>query len=67
MKGKKAITDVERNRQVRAKKVAEGQRQYNIWLTPAAQLALNETKDRLESRGVKKTYSEIVCDALTDS
>lgn len=64
MKGNKPMTAAERMQEVRAAKEAEGYRQVNIWLSPAAQLAMQETKARLEARGFRKTQSEIVCDAL---
>ena len=64
MKGNKPMTAPERMREVRAAKESEGQKQVNIWLTPAAQLAMEATKSRLEARGIRKTQSEIVCDAL---
>lgn len=64
MKGKKAMTASERMQEVRAAKEADGFKQFNIWLSPAAQLAMEQTKTRLESRGIKMTQSEIVCEAL---
>jgi hypothetical protein len=66
MKGKKAMTASERMQEVRAAKEAEGYKQVNIWLSPAAQLAMDETKARLKARGFSPTQSEIVCDALLD-
>ena len=64
MKGKEAITGAERVRNYRAERVASGGKQVNIWLTPEALLALDETKSRLAEAGHKKSQSDIVCDAL---
>jgi hypothetical protein len=64
MKGKLAITPAERTRQVRITRQAKGWRQVNLWLSPAAQLALNEARTRLEAKGIKKTQNELILDGI---
>lgn len=64
MKGKEAMTQAERMRIYREKLREEGYRQVAVWLSPAAQLAVSETKKRLKNRGISRTQSEIVNDAL---
>jgi len=64
MKGKLAITPAERTRQVRINRQAKGWRQVNLWLSPAAQLALNEARTRLEAKGIKKTQNELILDGI---
>ena len=64
MKGKKALSPVERTRQHREKLQEKGYKQINVWLTPEAQLAMSETIRRLSDRGVKLNQSQVICDAL---
>jgi hypothetical protein len=64
MKGKQALTGPERMQEVRKRKEEAGYRQINVWLSPEADLALSETRKRLESKGKKLNQSEVICEAL---
>lgn len=60
MKGKTAMTAQERTQASRKRKVEAGWQQVNVWLSPAARLALDESRKRLEWRGYKPTQNEII-------
>lgn len=64
MKGKTALTAAERIRDHRKKRLNDGWKQVNVWLTPEALLSLQERQQRAEVRGEKRTQSEIICEAL---
>lgn len=64
MKGKKAMTPTERVQEFRKQRLNDGWKQVNVWLSPAAQLALSETEKRLKAKGVQKTQNEMILDAI---
>jgi hypothetical protein len=64
MKGKTATTAAERMRLSRESRQEKGWRQVNVWLSPAAELALMTTKARLKAKGIRKTQNELILDAI---
>ena len=64
MKGHEATTPAQRMRSSRESRQAKGWRQVNIWLSPAAELALMTTKSRLEAKGIKKSQNDLILDAI---
>jgi hypothetical protein len=67
MKGKTSITAKERMAAFRKQRLEDGWKQVNIWLSPAAQMALNGTQIRMKNKKIKKTMSDIIEDALLRS
>jgi len=58
------LTPKERMKKYREKRQKDGWRQVNVWLTPDARLCVDEIMARYEAKGITKSVSEIVCDAL---
>ena len=67
MKGQTALTPGDRVKEFRKRRREEGWKQINVWLSPAAQLAISETRKRLTRKGISKTQNEMILDAILRS
>lgn len=67
MKATKPLTPRQRNVNSRESRQEAGYKQINVWLTPAAALALQQTLERAQRRGKALNQTQVINDLLTDS